>query len=64
MTTPTEVDNLVMLANASHLVSEILLSIQPGNLTEQYNGNPVTSDTISGIALAAINQEIGDVGNA
>lgn len=59
-----EVTNVITLANACALVSEVIMEIAGNEISSHIQGSPVTRDTINGLALASINKELGGNRNA
>ena len=64
MATQTELDNIAVLTNASHLVAEIVLSIAGNDISNHLNGSQIDSEAVTGIAMATFNKELGGVNNA
>lgn len=59
MASPNEVANAIVLANACQLVVEVVREIAGNEISNHFQGSPVTTETVTGLALAAINKEIG-----
>jgi hypothetical protein len=59
MATQLEVDNLVVLGNASHLIAEIISKVAGNDISNHHEGKPITNEVIVGIAQASLNKELG-----
>lgn len=59
-----EITNVAVLANASHLVSEIILKVAGDDISNHLNGSPINNEVVTGIAMATFNKELGGVDHA
>jgi hypothetical protein len=58
MATESEINNIAVLGNACHLVSEIILNVAGNEITNHLDGKEINSNVVNGIALATFNREL------
>lgn len=64
MALESEIQNVTVLGNACHLVNEIVLAVAGNDVSNHLNGKVIDSETVTGIAMATFNKELGGVDNA
>lgn len=58
MAKESEINNVAVLGNACHLVSEIILNVAGNEITNHLNGKVIDAPVVNGIALATFNREL------
>jgi hypothetical protein len=62
--TPTELNNLPVLANAIQLVSEVALNVIGNDVAAEVDGAKVTQASVKVLAAAYINKTLAEKTNA
>jgi hypothetical protein len=62
--TPTELNNLPVLANAIQLVSEVALNVIGNDIAAEVDGAKVTQASVKTLAAAYLNQTLAEKTNA
>lgn len=53
-----EINNVAILGNAAHLVSEIILNVAGNEISNHLNGKQINPETVNGLALATFNKQL------
>ncbi len=53
------INNVAILGNVSHLVSQIVLAVAGNEISNHLNGKEINAEVVDGITLATLNKELG-----